>query len=536
VRLGVLVAAIIAIVAVFGINPSKASAAPASALTAQSATANVAPLVSQASAGMSAAAVGSSTAQSVTSTVSAVMQQQAATQLANVAQNVMYAATATALTSSTYTGLCQGGISKGAGLKLGNDYVVVYNCTYGGHTYALLCPDPTKPASNPYKVMATTSISGASNFGAASYVAWNYARLIDGGQPKHLDNTWAAATRLVFWTHTGQAARAKADLAYGSSTLKSLYNTMLTSSVKYAGPYKVSYVSKTYPTLNTVGYTKFRLTSAKGYGVPGVTFTSKITSGNATLTAASVKTDANGYFTVSYKRTKWGVVSASSTSSALASTSIRYWVPVYTSYQRFYSGLSTVVSTSFSTDVKPQNIALSYNCVGVCDKVDVVGTKVCNTYNGAETRAYLDDNGVIRSDYITVGSTCVTPSWKVADNHHVRVRLSVLVNGVWVHSYFGYITVDCPPWPQLQFSGSFDCHNGVLNLVAPANPNHPVRLVVNGVVYPKDHAAIIGEAVHADVTFPCDSAHSYTAKTGVQRTNGAWNDSPAMTVGFPKVG
>jgi hypothetical protein len=468
---------------------------------------------------------------------------QAAPQITAVATSAITAANAVALTTAT-SSMCS--ITKGVGGLIYYDWVGMYMCA----GIALLCPDPMKDTAAPARIVDTTTVyypnSSSTKLTLLEVAQLNdlldkFATPLNAGGALYGKSSasvngvtyaiadYGRALRLAGWKFSHQTARLTRDLPRASAKVQALYNYMIAFAVANAGQYKLTKLSQQNPGLNATGTATYKVTSVTtGKAIKGVSVKVAVPTGNATAT--STVSDAYGVIKVSFKRTKYSNIHLTLTGVG-PSYKVRYYVPQLSVWQRFFSAAPRLpFSAALDSNVAPKVVTIDYKCTGCVTAAPVTPTApICNTYNGAETRAYLEDNGVVRSDYTVIAAgTCATPTWKVADTHKVRVRVSVLV-GAWVHYYSDYKIVDCKPAPELAFASSTKCTGRVVDINVPADATHTIGLEINGSLV----TSPAGMPLSYHKAAPCTESLSFAIRAGITSHNGTqWNMTPLETHSF----
>lgn len=425
-------------------------------------------------------------------------------------------------------------------LSRGPGYMYGGNTWMGGYVYrnvTVWCNIPFKSPATPAGSVVTNKVPGATAASVAklNYILFNYGTKANPGQRYFKNNPYGAAIRLAVLTYTGTANKRLADKAkpHMPAATRNLLKVMIADAEMHSGPYRLVR-SIMHPTLGKPGIATVKIVSIPtGRALPYQVLS--LSAANAKLSASSVNTGKSGIGKVSFTKTAWADVRiGASNKNLLPSTSVRSWKRHSASFQGFLSAAPGVrVSAVARYHVSATNVGLAYACNSNCDGIVPVSfTKpVRNTYGGT-ARFVMIDNGVARRDYLQLApGASGNKAWMIKDRHSAQVEVQVYVGGKWIKARLAdRIVIDCPPLPQLTFSGHKDCVKGSLNLLVPAG-THPQRIFVNGVATQKP----AGQAISVAVAFDCSKANSYNVQTAVQRTNKTWNSSSTDTFAFSAV-
>jgi hypothetical protein len=263
-------------------------------------------------------------------------------------------------------------------------------------------------------------------------------------------------------------------------------------------------------------------------------------------TPASVRTDAAGRASFTYRTVGVGAVRIAATATGLAPAALRSSHPGSTT-QRMLSWAPSAGARAMTTyRGRVAGLAESYDCSSTCDGHPLATLTACAPASHFPSRITYEYGPATHSVDFPASASRSCRKWTatLADGDHVTAAWRFHGPHGWTGPVAagGSFVVDCPPAPPVAVSLSFDCRSATLSVALGRQPggvlaalrnssSHRMVLLLSGALTGRFVLEPGGTATAHTFELTCGAHATVIVRGGVQRRGGAWNYGlPAQVV------
>jgi hypothetical protein len=417
-------------------------------------------------------------------------------------------------------------------------FVGYYLALVGGKWVKVYCVSPAKRTPSHIGLTTVTRLSGTS-----TAVSGELAETLAAHGNAASAHQAEAVSQALNYEIGNRAAVAQRSRSL-SRSVRSLAMRYVAEARRYRGGYQLGLHLSAAPLPGQSGHATVTLRGPRGGRAARITVSS---TRNVSL-PASVRTDAAGRATFTYRTTSTGEVRIGAAAAALPPGTLRASAPSR-SAQRMLSW-SPAVSLHASARYRGQVAGMSarYECSSTCDGNPVATLTACaaaGTYPSSITYHYGQETHEV--DF-PASRTRYCQDWaaRVHDRDTVAASWRFRTPSGWTAPVpaGGSFRVDCPPVPPVAVLVSYDCHiagftvllgrqSGGRLLPLRNETSHEMVLVLDGARSARFFLAPGETAAPQSFPVDCGSAAVIQVRAGVQRGNGTFNYGASARVVLP---
>lgn len=415
-------------------------------------------------------------------------------------------------------------------------FVGYYLALVGGNWVKVYCVSPTKRTPSHIGLSTVTRLSGTST--AVSTELAETLAAHGNAASAHQAEAVSQALNYEIGNRAAVAQRARSL----SRSVQSLAMRYVAEARRYRGGYQLGLHLSGAPLPGQSGHAAVTLRGPGGGRAARITVRS---TRNVAL-PASVRTDAAGRATFTYRTTGTGDVHISAGAAALPPGTLRASAASRSAQRMLSWSAAASVHASARYRGLVGGMSARYECSSTCDGNPVATLTACaaaGTYPSRITYRYGQETHQVGFPASRTRS-CQDWQAQVHDRDTVTASWRFETPTGWTAPVpaGGSFTVDCPPVPPVAVLVSYDCHSAGFTVllgrqvggqIVPLRneTTHDMVLVLDGARTARFSVAPGTTAVPQSFAIDCGSAAAVQVRAGVQRDNGTYNyGAPARVV------
>jgi hypothetical protein len=444
------------------------------------------------------------------------------------------------LRASVATAVAQPQLKSGAGTWVAGHtaFVGYYRAWVAGKWVKVYCVSPNK---------RTPSRIGLTTVSRLSAVSTTVTRELAQTLTAHGSATTAAQAEAVSQAlnyEIGNRAAVSRRAQYLSRSVQSLAMRYVAEARRLSGGYSLRLHLADAPLPGQIGRASVSLRGAGG----GRALTVRLRHGGNVSTPRTVRTDAAGHASFSYRTTGGGEVHITAVASGLAPATLRTSRPASSTQRMLSWSPAASVRASAHYQGRAEGFVERYECSSTCDGRPLATLTACapgSAYPSSIT--FRHGSTQHRVEFPAARSrSCRSWTTTLHDNERVTAAWRFQTPQGWTAPIAagGSFTVDCPPAPSVAVAVASDCSTATLtaalgrqsggDLVPLRNSTtHRMVLVVDGVRSGRFTLAPGATATPHSFVLSCGTSATIAVRAGIERDNGAYNYGETTRVVVP---